>query len=268
MAQQIVFILAAVGVSTAALLYLLQPKMLYIPYKGIEAVPSEVGLQYEDVVFDTEDGLQIYGWYVPCADARHTLLFCHGNAGNISHRLDSLSIFNTLGMNCLIFDYRGYGQSQGKPTEKGTYLDARAAYDWLVSQKAVQPKSIVLFGRSLGAAVACQLATEIDCDGLVLESAFTSFADIGKHYYPILPVKTFARFDYDTLGKISQVHCPILVIQSPQDEIIPYSMGQKLYDAAGQPKRFLQIQGDHNEGFLESKALYLNGWTDWLGSLQ
>lgn len=268
MAQQILLILAAVGVSTAVLLYLLQPKMLYVPYKEIESVPSEVGLQYEEVVFDTQDGLRIHGWYVPCTNARYTLLFCHGNAGNISHRLDSLSIFNALGMNCLIFDYRGYGHSQGKPTEKGTYLDAKAAYGWLVSQKTAQPKSILLFGRSLGAAVACQLATEIDCGGLVLESAFTSFADIGKHYYPVLPVKLFARFDYDTLAKIPRVHCPIMIIHSPDDEIIPYSMGQKLYDAAGQPKQFLQIQGDHNEGFIESKALYLNGWSNWLASLR
>ncbi len=250
------------------LLYAFQPRMLYFPQKNILFKPSDVGLAYETVELTTSDNIKLDAWFIPCPDARFTILFCHGNAGNIGNRIDSLEIFHRLGLNCLIFDYRGYGNSAGRPSELGTYLDARAAWLWLTDYKKIPPENIILFGRSLGGAVAGKLASQTAPAGLALESCFTSFVDIAKHYYPFLPVKTFARFDYNTLESVKKINCPLLVIHSTEDEIIPFTMGEKLYQAALTQKKFARIEGSHNEGFIESGQDYINLWRTWLNNLQ
>ncbi len=247
-----------------AFVYVRQPKMLYYPTKQIEQTPAAIGLSFDEVTFKTTDGMTISGWYIPAPDARAVLLFCHGNAGNISHRLDSIRIFHDLGFSILIFDYRGYGKSAGEPTEKGTYMDADAAWNFLASEKGIDPARMVIFGRSLGSAVAIDLASRRKAGALIIESGFTSITDLGRKYYPYLPVRLITRFHYASIGKVSGLGLPKLFIHSPADEIIPYDQGMNLFINAAEPKEFLQIRGDHNEGFLQSGELYINGLNQFI----
>ena len=245
-------------------LYFLQSSFVYKPTKELLYNPGDLNLTYEKVVLRTEDGLKLSAWFIPAENARQTILFCHGNAGNISHRLDTANIFNELGVNCLLFDYRGYGNSQGKPTEEGTYLDAEAAWDWLI-KRGIEPEQIIIFGRSLGGSIASHLAAKVHPSGLVLESNFTSYVDLGLKFYPYMPIRLFARFDYNAIDHIRKIDCPILIIHSRNDEVIPFEFGLKLYDAAKEPKEFLEIFGSHNDGFLYSGQVYRDTWTKWLG---
>ena len=241
--------------------YMYQPQMLYFPDEGDQtaATPSDVGLTYQQVELRTTDDLRLSAWYLPAEDEQGVLLFCHGNAGNISHRLDSLLLFHRLQMSILIFDYRGYGQSEGQPSEQGTYTDALAAWEYLLTQKSKQPAEIVIFGRSLGAAIAAELATRVRPGALILESAFTSVPDLASEIYPFLPVRLLSRFSYDTRTRLDSLACPLLIIHSNDDEIIPYSHAQRLYAAAHEPKHLLNISGGHNDGFLVSGNRYTEG---------
>jgi fermentation-respiration switch protein FrsA (DUF1100 family) len=257
-------ILAVIGLALGYLglvsfVYVRQPKMIYFPTKEIEKTPAAIGLSFEEVALKTSDGLTIAAWYVPAPDARAVLLFCHGNGGNMSHRLDSIRIFHDLGLSVLIFDYRGYGRSEGAPTEKGTYLDAEAAWHFLVKDKGIDPARMVIFGRSLGSAVAAELAMRKKAGALIIESGFTSIPDIGKKYYPYMPVSLITRFHYATIDKVSSLALPKLFIHSPEDEVIPSDHGVRLFEKAREPKEFLQIRGGHNEGFLQSGYFYING---------
>jgi fermentation-respiration switch protein FrsA (DUF1100 family) len=263
----ILSIVAAVYIGLSVLLFLMQSRVLYQPMRGYDYTPSDYGLEYEKVSLHTPDGVTLAGWFVPCRGAKRTVLFCHGNAGNISHRLDTLQMFHELGLNCLIVDYRGYGESTGKPTETGTKIDMLAGFEWLIEEKEVRPEQIILFGRSLGGSIAAMIARDINPAGLVLESTFTSFDDVGSHYYPWLPVRLFSRFDYNTLEAVKQVTCPVLVIHGPEDEIIPYKFGQQIFAAANEPKQFADLKGTHNEGFYENADLYKKIWQDWLKQL-
>ncbi len=255
----ILVIIAGVYVAFTALLYILQPKYVYYPERTLSAEPSSIGLQFESVYFTTTDGLRLSGWFVPIKSARGTVLFCHGNAGNISHRLDSIQIFHQLGLDVFIFDYRGYGQSEGKPTEQGTYKDAEAAWRYLTEERQVNPNGIIIFGRSLGGAVASWLAQSHSPGALILESTFTSLPDIAANLYPYLPVRLLLRFKYNTAEYLGKVNCPVLIVHSHDDEIMPFSHGQRLFDMASEPKKFLEISGTHNEGFITSGKDYEKG---------
>jgi len=241
------------------LVWLLQGCMIHIPDRTLVASPREAGLDYETVRLKTADGEQLHGWFLPHREARATVLFFHGNAGNISHRLESLEIFHQLELNSLIIDYRGYGQSSGRPSESGLYEDARSAYRHLVEDKGVPPQRIIAFGRSLGAAVAARLAADKPVGALWLESGFTSIPDIGAELYPFLPVRLLSRYRYDTQKALASVEAPVLVIHSTEDETIPFSHGRALYRAAPEPKAFVQIRGGHNDGFMRSRDIYLAG---------
>jgi len=246
------------------ILYFMQPTFLYRPTPDVLYTPDELGLAFENVVITTHDGLKLSGWYVPAEGTELTLLFCHGNGGNITHRLDSINIFHDLGVNCLIFDYRGYGNSEGKPTEEGTYLDAKAAYLWLRRNKKTDANNIIIFGRSLGASIAAQLASQVEARGLIIESGFTSYADMGKKFYPYMPVRWFASFSYNTVGYLQQVRCPVLVVHSRTDELVSFQFGLELYEMANEPKEFVEITGSHNDGFLISGQIYTNNLREWL----
>lgn len=243
-------------IALALLLFFIQPRLIYLPETGrnIIAAPDYVGLAYEPVKLSTADGETLHGWFVPAtattAAANGTVLFFHGNAGNISHRMEYLLMFHRLGYDTLIFDYRGYGQSSGSPTEAGTYLDAQAAWRYLLVTKAIPPSRIALFGESLGGAVAAWLATQETPAALVLASVFTSVPEMAAKIYPFLPVRLLARFDYNTLEYLQSVTCPVFVAHSPQDEIVPFEQGRALYQAAAAPKQFLELQGGHNDGFI------------------
>ncbi len=250
------------------ILYLMQPTFLYRPVREVSFTPDELGLDFESVVFKSGDGLLLSGWYVPAESAELTVLFCHGNGGNMFHRLDSINIFYNLGLNCFIFDYRGYGSSEGKPGEEGTYLDVMAAYKWLTEEKKVSPADIIIFGRSLGGSIAAQLASKVEARTLVIESVFTSYVDIGRKFYPYMPVRWFARFSYKTIDYIKDVLCPVMIIHSRNDEIVPFEFGLELYEAANEPKELVEILGGHNDSFLVSGEIYKNAWTNWLKFLK
>lgn len=241
------------------LVYLRQESMVYMPSREVRLTPRLIGLEYAEVRLRTKDGVALSAWYVPAKSEQGVLLFCHGNAGNISHRLDSIRIFNDLNLSVLIFDYRGYGESEGRPSEEGTYLDAEAAWDYLVHERKAPPERIVLFGRSLGGAVAAELATRRRAAALIVESSFTSVAGMAHELYPWLPVRRITRFRYATIDKIGKIACPKLIVHSPHDEVIPFSHGLALFEKAAPPKRMLRIAGSHNEGFLLSGQTYGEG---------
>jgi fermentation-respiration switch protein FrsA (DUF1100 family) len=247
-------------------MYLQQPAMTFYPVRGLAATPADWGLAHEDVVFDTDDGLQLHGWYIPRPGARRVLLFMHGNAGNISHRGDSVSIFHQLGLNVFIFDYRGYGRSQGSPDEQGLYRDAAAAWRYLVETRAVDAGDIIVFGRSLGGAVAARLASGVEPAALILESTLSSSKDFARRVFPLLSRLVLLRFEFDTAAYVRQVDCPVLVLHSPDDEIMPYALGRKVYEAAGEPKQFIDLRGDHNSGFLLSQPGYQRHLADFIAA--
>ena len=247
------------GVAYAFLLsmvYFNQENLMYMPTRELVLTPSAIGQVYEDVWLTTEDGVRLHGWFLPVDKPRATLLFLHGNAGNISHRMDSLRIFHRLGLAVLIIDYRGYGKSTGKPSEVGTYLDAQAAWEYLHLQRGIAAEEIVIFGRSLGAAIAAHLAADQTPAAVILESAFTSAADLGAELYPWLPVRHLIRFEYPTLSRVRAIQAPLLLIHSPGDEIVPYRHAERLLTAANEPKELFTLQGGHNDGFLRSQPHY------------
>lgn len=246
----------------ALLMYLFQARLVFLPnLPGIssDATPPDIGLDYDDVRFEAADGVRLHGWFIPVGGDNPVLLFMHGNAGNISHRLDSIALFHDLGLSVFIFDYRGYGRSAGRPSEDGAYLDAEAAWRYLTRERGVAADRIVLFGRSLGAAVASHLATMTAPAALVVESAFTSVPDIAAEHYRFLPVRTLARIRFDTRAYLQAVSRPVLVIHSADDEIIPFHHGQALYEAVRGPKAFIELRGGHNDGFFVSRGLYMQG---------
>jgi fermentation-respiration switch protein FrsA (DUF1100 family) len=266
--------LGSVYLLLGLMLYLFQGSMVFLanlPGRTLEAAPTDLGLDYEDVQIDTADGERLHGWYVPAPQARGVLLFFHGNAGNISHRLDSIAIFNRLGLDVLIVDYRGYGQSTGRPGEAGTYRDAQAAWDYLVGARGIAPDRIVVFGRSLGGAVGAWLASRLPPGAapaaVIIESSFTSGADMARRLYPVYPARLLTRLKYPVRDYAARLPCPVLVVHSRDDEIIPFDMGRALHAAAPEPKTFLELRGDHNAGFWISRDAYVAGLEAFLAEV-
>jgi fermentation-respiration switch protein FrsA (DUF1100 family) len=247
--------------------YYMQSNLIYFPNlagRELVATPKDIGLDYQEVDFVSEDDIKLHGWFIPSENAEKTILFFHGNAGNISHRLESIDIFNRLGLNVFIIDYRGYGQSEGKITEKGSYRDAESAWQYLVNTRGIDESQIIVFGRSLGASIAAWLAGKHAPSALIIESGFTSVPSMGQRLYPFLPVRWLAHFKYDTMQYVQSVTCPVLVAHSKDDEIIPYDEGRKIFDAANDPKHFLEMLGGHNDGFRVSGSAYINGLRDFI----
>ncbi len=268
MFSSLLFIFISVWVLLTLLLYLFQSHYIYQPYKSLNTTPADINIDYKEISLKTSDGLALHGWWLPNAEAKYTLLFLHGNAGNISHRLHSLKLFHQLGLSVFIIDYRGYGNSEGKPGEKGTYLDADAAWQYLVNELKVDSNKIIIFGRSLGGAVASWLAAQYNAAAVILESTFTSVADMGQHYYPYLPIKYINYIKYDSLNRIEQINSPLLIVHSREDEIIPFKFAEALYSKAKEPKQFLEIAGDHNYGYQESVDVYSRGLQLFFQSLE
>jgi fermentation-respiration switch protein FrsA (DUF1100 family) len=238
-----------------ALVYFKQDALVFQPTmdRGFQATPASIGLGFDPLTLTTPDGETLDGWRVPAGrgkPARGLVIIFHGNAGNISHRLDYLRMFHDLGFASLIIDYRGYGRSSGEASEEGSYLDADAAWNHATQALGYPAKRIVLFGESLGGAVATQLAATRQPAALVLASTFTSVPDLGAEIYPWLPIRLLARIRYDSRDRLPQVNSPVLVIHSRNDDIIPFAHGRRLFETARTPKQFLEIQGGHNEGFV------------------
>ncbi len=269
MGSVISFLFVAAGAYglVVLLVYLGQARLLYfpnMPSRALGPAPDSLGLAYETVDIATEDGVRINGWYVPAETPRGVVLFFHGNAGNISHRLDSLKIFNDLNLSTLIIDYRGYGASEGTVSEAGTYRDAEAAWRYLTVTRDIKPERIIVFGRSLGAAIAAYLAGRQRPGALIVESGFVSVPDLAAGLYPWLPVRLLARFRYPTGEYLRAVRSPVLVIHSRDDEIIPFAQGRSLFRQAREPKQFLELRGGHNDGFLVSRERYMDAMEAFL----
>lgn len=268
--QHVFGLLLVVAAAYAALslaLFFYQPKMLYfpsVPSRKVAATPEVIGLRYESQTVMTQDGEKLDAWFVPGAEEQGVVLFFHGNAGNISHRLDSIALFHQLGLSVFIFDYRGYGRSSGRPNELGTYRDADAVWAHLTAGRGYRPQDIVVFGRSLGGAVAAYTAARYRPRALILESTFTSVPDLAADLYPLLPVRWISRFRYETITHLQRVDAPVLVVHSRDDEIIPFAHGERLYAAAHSRKCALWITGGHNDGLVVSQDSYANGLAEFL----
>jgi fermentation-respiration switch protein FrsA (DUF1100 family) len=237
---------------------LIEERFIFYPASRIEITPRQVGLPFEDIFFFTSDGVRLNGWFVPYPDSRITMLWSHGNAGNISHRVENIKLLHEkVGVNIFIFDYRGYGRSEGRISEEGTYRDAEAALRYLRSRSDIDSKKIVLFGRSLGAAVAAEVATREECLALILEAPFTSVREMARVAFPLLPIGSFLRTRYDTIEKVKKINVPLLVLHGDQDEVVPFSQGRKVFEAAPEPKKFYTIRGaHHNDTYITGGDAY------------
>jgi uncharacterized protein len=244
------------------LVFVFQSHLVFYPGMGREITlsPQSYGLRYEPVELRTADGETLQAWWVPAENASGVVLFFHGNAGNISHRIDYLLMFNRLRFSTLIVDYRGYGKSTGSPSEEGTYRDAEAAWDHLRHVRLAQPQNVVIAGESLGAAVGTWLAAKTGPRAVLLFSTFTSVNDLGAQVYWFLPVRLLSRIGYNNLENLKRINAPVFIAHSRDDDVVPYSHGRKLFEAAGEPKAFLEMRGGHNDSFIFVQQ-------EWVGQL-
>lgn len=232
---------------------------IFFPEREIFQTPADAGLIFEDLYLSTSDGISINAWFIPSPGSKKVLLWFHGNGGNLSDRVTPLRIFHeALRINILMIDFRGYGRSQGVVGENGTYKDALASYDYLLTRDDIDPEAIMIYGQSLGAAVATELAVQWKSAGLILEAPFTSIRDMAKVTLPWLPVGPLLSTRYDLLSKIDRVSAPLLLIHGDEDEIVPYAQGRKVFEAAKGPKEMYTVGGaGHNN-------LYRIGGDDYL----
>ena len=251
------YVAAMIAIYFAQALFIYAP---HIPTRELVATPADISLEYENLTLNTSDNERINAWYIPAGNQpTKTILFFHGNAGNISHRLETIKIYNQLGFNFFIFDYRGFGLSTGKPSEQGTYLDADTVWQYLVEEKNVSAEEIIIAGRSLGGGVAAELAKKVRPAMLILESTFTSMTEVSAEHYPFMPTSLIVKHEYETHLKLKDIHCPIVLVHSKNDEVIPYEHSQRNFDMANEPKQFIELRGGHGSGFLLSKQTYFAG---------
>lgn len=230
---------------------------VFFPETAFDSTPHEVNLHYRDVYFHTEDGKRLHGWFFPLREEFPLILFCHGNAGNISHRLENIRPLLEQRLQVFIFDYRGYGKSSGTPSENGVYLDGLAAYDYLVKRERIPPTNIIVFGRSLGAAVAIEIALKRRVRSIIIENAFTSIKEMARSLALFHLFSFLLPAHYNNLKKIGYVATPKLIIHGKEDEIVTFSMGRKLFDAAKDPKYFFPVEGaGHNDTFIVGGRRY------------
>ncbi len=237
--------------------FLNQDRFVYYPIGQINTYPSDIGLDYEEVWLRTEDDIMINAWFFEQRQSDKVVLVFHGNGGNISYNLDLAKGLLEYHFSVLLLDYRGYGESKGKPSEEGTYLDSQAALDYLLAQKGYKPDDIILLGRSLGGPIAARLASIAHPRALVLDSTFTSLKDIGSEIYPFLPVRRFFKFEYDTLAYVRRTNVPVLIIHSAEDDYISFEHAQKIFEAVKTKKSLIEIKGNHNSSFVTSQDIYL-----------
>ncbi len=264
--MKILFYLIAGFVLLIVYVRFLESVSLFYPSRKIQVTPKEAGVAFEDIYFSTADHVRLNGWLVKRADRPEvaaTVLFFHGNAGNIGDRVEKVVNFRDLGLNVFIIDYRGYGKSQGRPTEQGMYADAKAAYDYLQSRPDIAKNRIVVYGASMGGVAAVDLASKYPVAALIADSTFTSAADMAKKIAPFVPSFMLA-VKLDSASKIKKVTVPKLFIHSPQDGTVPFRFGKALFDLAPEPKEFLQITGSHNEGYALSEQIFLPGIESFL----
>lgn len=235
---------------------------IFYPRRLVDTYPDKAGLGFEDVYFKTSDGFKLNGWFIPAGQARCTVLFCHGNAGNMVWRIEKAAFFNRLGCDVFMFDYRGYGKSEGAPSEKGVYTDARAAYEYLL-KRGVAAERMIGYGESLGGAIVIDLARGNKLAGLILESSFSNAVDMAGMIYPYVPSWAISS-RFDSTEKIRSINIPKLIIHSVDDTIVPFRFGEKLYQAAAGPKKFVRVRGEHNVCFYKSEDVLKEEISDFL----
>jgi len=251
------------------LIFVFQKKFIYFPYRDLVGTPGQYGLEYRDVFVSVPSGPKIHGWMVePKPEGvgnmrfqtlSRNIIFFHGNGGNISYSLDSVDLFASLGFKTFIIDYGGYGRSEGSANEEGLYAAGRAALNFFCKEADLSPDEIIFVGRSLGGGVAVELALDTPPAALVLESAFCSIWEMSGPMRYIFPLQVLLTEKYDNLAKMPRLTCPLLVVHSPTDEIVPFEQGRRLFEAATGEKSFLEIRGDHNHGYCDSGQLYAEG---------
>jgi len=244
----------------------LESTSIFYPERTVAGTPQNLGLPFEDVAITTQDNVKLHGWLIKAPAARSTLIFFHGNAGNIGGRLGKIDLFHHMGLNVLIIDYRGYGNSEGHPTEQGIYDDATATYDYLLQRDDMQGQNVISYGASLGGAVAIDLAVQRTVSCVIVDSAFSSAADMAKRIYPFIP-SFLIKTKMDSLSKIKNISVPVLFIHSIEDRTVPIALGKKLYDAAPGQKEFIEITGSHNDGHFYNEEKIRNGIGAFLNKL-
>lgn len=237
--------------------WIFQDRLVWYPGPAPSSTPAAIGAAFEELELRARDGATVHGWHVEADAARGAVLVCHGNAGNIENRLHLAQAFRAMGYDVLLFDYRQYGRSRGALSEEGTYMDAEAALDHLAARGFGFERTAV-YGESMGGAVAIELARRRPVAALVVEDTFTSLADVGATVYPWLPVRWISRAKYASIDKLAALKQPLMVLHSPDDGLVPFSHGERLFAAYPGPKRFLSTGGAHGAGgFLQSPA-----WTE------
>lgn len=258
-------IVVVVYLLVVLLMVAMENSLIYFPSVYPDGFWNPPGLAFEDAWFEAPDGTKLHGWYVPCEKPRAVLLFAHGNAGNLSHRYELLESLHAMSVTAMIFDYRGYGRSEGAPSEAGILADARAARKWLAERAGVNEAEIVLMGESLGGGVMVDLAATDGARALVLENTFTSLPEVASYHYPWLPVKLLMRTQMDSAAKIGNYHGPLLQAHGDADTIIPFEIGRRLFEAASEPKELVVIAGgDHNDPRTEEFFAALDRFLDRL----
>ncbi len=260
------------GILGVGMILGLEKFALYVPDRPLRATPQTEGLAYEEVWFSASDGVKLHGWLVPAPDARATVVWFHGNAGNIGDRVDNIGyLHRRLRVNVFIFDYRGYGRSDGSLSdlsEEATYRDGHGALAYLRARPDLAHTRLVYFGRSLGAAIAVELARTHPPAGLILETAFTTLKDVARVHYPFVPL-WFLRTKYESLRKIPEIRVPVMIVHGDRDEIVPLDQAHRLYAAANEPKRLYIIRGaHHNDTYVAGGARYFEEWATFLESLE
>ena len=255
-------LVAVVYVGAAIVLKASERSLIYVPGdRNVPEPPAPYALRHRQVAFLAADSVRLHAWIIPASHADSTgwwLLISHGNYGNIGfgERPEFYASARDIGLNLFAYDYRGYGRSEGRPGEQGVYADALGAYRYLVDSLQVPPARIILFGHSLGTGVATELATRVPAAALVLEAPYTSLPDVGQEVYPWLPVRFLAGERFETIGRIGRVAMPKLIFHSPEDDIVPYAHGQRVFAAAAEPKRFVTVRGGHAGAFREDREAY------------
>ncbi|MCH8566657.1 MAG: alpha/beta hydrolase [Balneolales bacterium] len=263
------FFAVAVGLYLAAcaFLYFFQNQLIFLPSSEIVQTPLDAGMEFTEHFFETENGLKLHGWFIPASgshDKHPTIIFCHGNAGNISGRIPIIRQFHSIDANVFIFDYQGYGQSEGRTGERQVLADGLAAWDFVTKELGIPEHTILPVGRSMGGPVAAHMALNRNATALAIESTFTSIPDIALKTYPIFPVRLLARINLPTLEFVEAFGGPILVAHSAADRLIPYEMGRTLYESAGERGRWLELQGGHNDGHIATGPKYANTYADFI----
>jgi len=238
------------------LVYIFQQNFILHPLKGSQPPPED--LQIKEQWIPSGEGIKLHAWWMPVDSAEYTVLFFHGNAGNISHSDNRMRLFHRMGFNALAVDYRGFGISEGKvKKENDLYEDAKSSYDYLINHLGIPENKIIIWGWSLGGGVAVDLAQNKKCHCLVMESTFYCMMDMAKRTFGFLPLKWLLKYKFLSSEKLANINCPVLFIHSREDRTVPFYEGIKLYEKFSGSKKFVEISGDHNHGLVDSQEKFI-----------